>query len=101
MDTEERDDMPKETGRDKWLMGSVVAVALVAAASMWVMGVANAAADAVRRATALELRVAVGEAQRDESNRRLNEMSMQIGEVNRKLDWLIRRAGPGSKDNNQ
>lgn len=101
---EERDDvMPESKGnsRDKWLMGSVVAVGVVAGCGLWIMGVANAAADAQRRANALETRVAVMETQRDEQRRTLDEMKSefrgQLSELNRKMDWLLRRVG-GGKD---
>jgi Flp pilus assembly protein TadB len=90
-----------EVTRDKWLMGSVVAMGLVAAAAMWVVGVANSAAESSRRVSALETRLAVVETQRDEQRRALDEMKTefrgQLSELNRKMDWMIRRVGGGKE----
>jgi hypothetical protein len=106
---EEPSDMPDVTpggvGRDKWLMGSVVAVGTVAAAGMWVMSIANMAVAANAKANALETRVAVVESQRDEQRRAFEEMKTefrgQLSELNRKMDWMIRRVGGGNGKDGQ
>jgi hypothetical protein len=107
--TEEREEMPElevkgAISRDRWLIG-LVAIGLVTAAGWGIGGVRSDAAEAMRKASALELRMAVAEAQRtstaDEYNRRFAEMSGQLSDMNRKLDWLVRRAGNGGGKDGQ
>jgi hypothetical protein len=86
--------------RDKWLLGSVVSVALLAAATLGVMGVVNGSAEAMRKANVLETQLAVMKAQTeargDETNRRLEAMERSLERMARAME---RRSGANGANN--
>jgi hypothetical protein len=62
--------------------------ALVIAAGWGVISVKGSAEEAMRETTATKLEVAVLKSQRDETNRRLHDMALEIGSLRQSIDRL-------------
>jgi hypothetical protein len=100
----------KGSSQNKWLL-TVVALCVLTAASWGVLGVKASAEKGIADAAAakdeiaeVRMRLAVVESQRDEQRRAFDEMKTefrsQLAELNRKMDWMIRRF-PGGKVDGQ